>query len=265
MRGVILAAGRGSRMGSLTDDRPKCLLEHKGAGLLDRQVAALRQAGVTETAVVTGWQAERFEELTPGLPQFHNNRWEHSSMVDSLACAKTWLSQGPCVISYGDIVFTPEAARAVAAAPGEIAVAYDPHWEQQWTRRFTDPLSDAETFRVGAGSRVTDIGGAPTSIGEVQGQYMGLLKFTPTGWSADSACLATAQTARTRRDMTGMLRQIVRQGAISVRAVAVPGPWHEFDSRHDLEVGRPQLDAVDRLLWSRPVLGEDQGYGTEEK
>ncbi|MCF3120443.1 phosphocholine cytidylyltransferase family protein [Streptomyces arenae] len=253
MRGIILAAGRGSRMGSLTDDRPKCLLEHHGRRLLDRQLAALRRAGVSQTAVVTGWQAARFDELALAPFQFHNAGWEHSSMVDSLACAEPWLSHGPCVISYGDIVFTPDAARAVAAASGEIAVGYDPQWEQQWSSRFTDPLSDAETFRVGPGSRVTDIGDAPTSTNEVEGQYMGLLKLSPDGWSAVKGCLAAARGPGARRDMTGLLGRIVRQGDLPVHAIPVPGPWHEFDSRSDLEVGRPQLDALDRLLWGDPL------------
>lgn len=264
MRGIILAAGRGSRMGSLTKDRPKCLIVHRGARLLDRQLAALQQAGVDKTAVVTGWQCERFEELVPGLARFHNARWEHSSMVDSLACADSWLRHGPCVICYGDIVFTPEAVRRVAAAPAEIAVAYDPQWQRQWSRRFIDPLSDAETFRLGAHSRVTDIGGTPMSIGEVQGQYMGLLKLTPVGWSALKSSLLSADREHTRRDMTGLLRRITHEGAHPIRAVAAPGPWHEFDSRGDLHVGTQEIDELDRILWNTP-RPKRQGHtpGTE--
>ena len=50
MRGLILAAGRGSRMGALGDDRPKCLVELDGRPLLDRQIAALRAAASTRSA-----------------------------------------------------------------------------------------------------------------------------------------------------------------------------------------------------------------------
>ena len=46
MRALILAAGRGSRMGALGDERPKCLVELDGKPLLDRQIAALRAGGV---------------------------------------------------------------------------------------------------------------------------------------------------------------------------------------------------------------------------
>jgi CTP:phosphocholine cytidylyltransferase-like protein len=40
MKAVILAAGRGSRMGHLGDDRPKCLVELEGKPLIERQIGA---------------------------------------------------------------------------------------------------------------------------------------------------------------------------------------------------------------------------------
>ena len=48
MRAVILAAGRGRRMGRLGGDRPKCLIELEGKPLIERQIAALRRGGLNE-------------------------------------------------------------------------------------------------------------------------------------------------------------------------------------------------------------------------
>jgi hypothetical protein len=53
MRAIILAAGRGSRMKNLTDERPKCLVELRGKTLLEWQLGALRHAGINEIAHVT--------------------------------------------------------------------------------------------------------------------------------------------------------------------------------------------------------------------
>ena len=58
MRAVILAAGRGSRMGPMGNDRPKCLVKLDDRPLLDRQIAALRRGGVNEIGVVRGYRAE---------------------------------------------------------------------------------------------------------------------------------------------------------------------------------------------------------------
>ena len=242
MKAVILAAGRGSRMGELTSDRPKCLLEIDGRTLLDRQVAALTAAGVAEIGVVTGWQAERFEGLPFRL--FHNAQWADSSMVDSLACAEEWLREGPVVVSYGDIVYAPEAVRAVVSGRGPIVVAYDPRWLEQWSSRFADPLSDAETFRLNADGTLAEIGGEAESLEEVQGQYMGLLKFSPTGWSALSEELRTGSG---RRDMTGLLERVRRAG-FPIHTAESPEPWHEFDSATDVRCGLPALRKLDALL-----------------
>ena len=62
MKAIILAAGRGSRMKNLTDDRPKCLVELRGKALLDWQLAALREAGIEQAAIVTGYRRELFAD-----------------------------------------------------------------------------------------------------------------------------------------------------------------------------------------------------------
>ena len=73
MRGIILAAGRGSRMGDLTDDRPKCLVELAGRSLLSLQRAALAAVGVSRTAIVRGYRGEMLEGM--GMELFDNSRW----------------------------------------------------------------------------------------------------------------------------------------------------------------------------------------------
>jgi NDP-sugar pyrophosphorylase family protein len=58
---IILAAGRGSRMNSLTEDLPKCLLEVVGKPLLQHQINALKTAGITDLLIVTGYKRESLQ------------------------------------------------------------------------------------------------------------------------------------------------------------------------------------------------------------
>ena len=60
-KAIILSAGQGSRLGHLTDDRPKCLIEFNGRTLLDRQLDALAANGVEEAVVVTGFRDDQIE------------------------------------------------------------------------------------------------------------------------------------------------------------------------------------------------------------
>lgn len=60
---VLLAAGEGSRMGSI----PKCLLRLEGVPLIQRHLAAMQQTGIDEIVVVTGFYHEQIE---PALADF---------------------------------------------------------------------------------------------------------------------------------------------------------------------------------------------------
>ena len=233
MKAIILAAGRGSRMKDLTDERPKCLVELRGKALLDWQLEALRAAGIREIAIVTGYKRELLANR--GLVEFHNARWAETNMVSSLACAQDWLEAEPCIVSYSDIYYSPPAVVSLIASHATLAVTYDPNWLELWTKRFGDPLLDAETFRLTPEHTLAEIGNKPKTVVEVQGQYMGLLRFTPAGW---------AEVVRIRSDltsdqcdkmhMTGTLQKVIEYGRVAIAAIPYTGQWCEFDSADDL-------------------------------
>jgi L-glutamine-phosphate cytidylyltransferase len=232
IRAVILAAGRGQRLGPLGQNRPKCMVELGGRPLIERQIAALRRAGADEIGVVRGYRAEMID--FPGLVYFANERWRETNMVMSLAAAAPWLSSGPVIVGYGDIFYRNDLVRRMTLAPGQLIVAYDRAWRGLWSRRFGDPLSDAETFRVSAEGRLLEIGGKTTRIEEIEGQYMGLLKFTPPAWSAVEAVLSgLGEPLCNRLDMTGLLRRLLEQNGIAIDTLGTDGQWGEIDSPED--------------------------------
>jgi choline kinase len=234
MHAVILAAGRGSRLGPHTEDRPKCLVELAQKPLISRQIGALRGGGISTIGIVRGYLAHRIniEDVT----YFENPRWAETNMVMSLAAASAWLRSESVVISYADIFYGREVVRDLAASPGNLVVAYDRSWRSLWSRRFVDPLSDAETFRTDTRGNLIDIGGRTTYIDDIEGQYMGLLKFTPLAWRAVEAVLA-AVDAKTRdaMDMTTLLRRLL-DSSFPISTVAIAGQWGEIDSAGDLEL-----------------------------
>jgi len=245
MRAIILAAGRGSRLGDLTDGRPKCLVELFGRPLLQWQVAALRQAGAERIAVVRGYRGEMLEGF--GTEFFENPRWSETNMVMSLAAAAAWLREEPCIISYSDIFYPPDAVQALAATPGGIAMTYDVNWHNLWSRRFGDPLRDAETFAVDERNHVVDIGRKPKSLDEVRGQYMGLLRISPEGWGWIEGLLSELGPAGADKlDMTGMLGRLLAAGR-SITGVPFDGPWGEVDNQSDLAVYHADPDLPQRV------------------
>lgn len=233
--GIILAAGRGSRMKDLTREHPKCLTRLAGRSLLDWQIDALEKAGAGRLLVVRGYKKEC---LQGPFETVDNDNWQNTNMLSSLLCAgafaRDFFARGgrKILISYSDIVYRPEHARKLASAGGHIAIAYDTQWEVLWRLRFEDPLADAETFLEKKG-RLVEIGGKSADIADICGQYMGLLALDRKGWAIlEESCAALGEKSA-RLDMTAFLRLLLAR-KIEIGAVPVAGGWCETDSGEDL-------------------------------
>lgn len=134
MRAIILAAGRGSRLAPLTDDRPKPLVDVLGRSLLLRTIDRLREVGIEErqVVIVTGYRAEMIDAVVQreGLrcEQVFNPHWNDWNNFYSLLVARE-ASRGEAFLQFdGDVVFdaqvlprmlaTDGAALAVEVRPG---------------------------------------------------------------------------------------------------------------------------------------------------
>jgi L-glutamine-phosphate cytidylyltransferase len=239
MKAIILAAGQGTRLAPLTDDRPKCLVELAGRPLLDHQVAVLQKAGIDAIHVIAGYRAERI--VHPAITRHLNPDYAVTNMVATLFSARHLL-QGPddVIISYGDIVYEHRVLAALMACPAELCLAADRQWRRYWQARMDDPLADAETFRLDGDGHVIELGRKPRSEGDIQAQYMGLIKVRADRLAAFTAAWDDLDRSRTYdgRDvpnmfMTSFLQHLIDTGW-PVRAVLIDNGWLEVDAPEDL-------------------------------
>ena len=231
MKAIILAAGRGSRMHSLTDHQPKCLTELDGKTLLEWQKIALNAAGIVKIVVVAGYKSSL---LKGTLEVLENKRWAETNMVRTLLAASEILKNNNVIISYSDIVYNSEHIKKLMDEPSDIAICYDQLWFELWALRFSNPLLDAETFEAKNGM-LTDIGSKTDDVDRIKGQYMGLLKISPLGWKKISNVLqALPDETIDKLDMTSMLALLLKE-KIDVNVVAVSGQWCEVDTPTDLK------------------------------
>jgi choline kinase len=222
-------------MSELTDNKPKCLIEFRGRSLLEWQLAAMRSAGISQIAVVTGYMRETVP--LQGLKEFRNERWAQTNMVSSLEYAEEWLSIAHCIVSYSDIYYSASSIKPLMEDTNPLAIAYDPYWLDQWSRRFANPLDDAETFILDKESMVLEIGGKTKTYESIQGQYMGLLSFRPDGWAMFKQMRTEMDDAETdQMQLTEAISRLVSLGYCQVRGIPVEDEWLELDTQDDIRI-----------------------------
>jgi choline kinase len=242
----ILAAGQGNRLRPHTDRIPKCLVELAGQSLLERQCRALRHAGVENIHVITGYRAAQIEAL--GYPTVHNPSFAATNMVATLFCAREHMAgTADLLIVYGDIVFEPRIVRALLAEDAPLATTIDRSWHRYWSLRMEDPLADAETLRLSADGNILEIGNRPTSLREIEGQYMGLIKVRADhvepfkrAWTDLDPSSSYDGRDKPNMFMTSFFSRLIAEGW-NLKAVPVEGGWLEVDSASDLELYRRLL------------------------
>ena len=132
---MVLAAGAGRRLESLTEDLPKTLLPVDGERtILDIALGNLRRAGLETVVVVTGYAAERVDERQAALEERHdvklelvfNPKAEEWNNCYSLWCAREHFAQG-VLLCNGDTVHPPEVEERLLAGRGdaELVLALD--------------------------------------------------------------------------------------------------------------------------------------------
>ena len=113
MKAIILAAGRGNRLGKVAAGQPKCLLQFGGKSLLQRHMEILDGLGVDRIIIVTGYRHEDIEAtlaaLKPWTPveTIINPNYETGSVV-SLHCAYNHLTDGTdTILMDADVLYDP--------------------------------------------------------------------------------------------------------------------------------------------------------------
>lgn len=242
MHVIVLAAGRGSRLNQLADDRSKWLLPVGHATIADRQLAALEQVrgelgpGAVSVTVVTGHAAQGVADYVDGQPVelLHNpeflarNNW-WSVLVGLRALPA---DDRPVVVMNGDLCAQPDwLAQFLLAAAGsqeQSLVAVDVE------RRLTDESMKVATVQLPDGrQRVQQIG--KVDITDPVGEYVGLLMFRGTVRAQFTEALARFETAPEHSNewYEGAVRTTSANGTDWVLWPTPSSEWFEIDDEAD--------------------------------
>jgi choline kinase len=185
MKAVILAAGVGSRLAPLTNDRPKVLVEVAGRSFLHRQLDLLARAGIAsrDIVIVGGYRVDRVRDAIAGMDctVVVNERFEPWNNFYSLLVAERALAGSDFIQLDGDTILDDKLLPRVLAAPGDAVLAVD-----------CRPELDAETMKVELHAGTSRIAAISKQLEPraCAGEYIGVTKLSAAAARAVFAELA---------------------------------------------------------------------------
>jgi phosphoenolpyruvate phosphomutase len=241
-RAIVLAATQGAKLGPLTANRPKCMIDVRGQPLLRRLVATLNETGLRDITVVRGFRKETVD--LANIKTVDNDRHAETGEVASLACATATL-EGECIVSYGDILFRPHIVDDLIAAEGDIVVVADARWDSPGHRAPDRKVDRVRCARAFTGSFL-DEGPVPlVSIApdlpasETHGEFIGLVKLSAAGTSfvKDEIARMRVDGSLATADLPDLLTRLMARG-IAVSVLYITGHWLDVDDAFDLAKAR---------------------------
>ena len=164
MKAIILAAGKGSRLGEYTGGKPKCLLMLGQESILSREIRILKECGVPETNiyVVGGYNCELLEPIAPNL--IYNAQYETKDNSYSLGLALETVWDDDVLVLDADLCFDKELL---------LEIIHDTRDNVLMSRRASD-LEESTGIVTGESERVKAIGKQYRNTGYV---YISIFKI----------------------------------------------------------------------------------------
>ncbi len=228
MRGVILAAGRGSRLNGTAGESPKCLVKAGGLTLVERQIRALRRSGIDEITIVVGCQAERVRQACgAGITYIENADYASTNSMYSLWMARPLLYEGFVVLNC-DVLFHLDLLDDLLTAThrNALLLAY---------RESDQPAFGDEEMKVRVREgRVVEMS-KTMDPEDADGENLGIVKFGPEGARELVAIMDRLIAAGGLRDWAprafAEFAQTRPLHAIGTRGL----PWIEIDFPEDFQ------------------------------
>ena len=227
MKALILAAGLGSRLAPLTDDRPKALVPVNGQPILLRQIENLTENGVTDISVVTGYRGEMIEaalaQTCPAVHIIHNREYASTNNMYSAWLGREAVRGGGFLMMNADVFYDASVVRALLAFPEENAIVTDIGTYLEESMKVT--VKDGRIDRIS--KTVTER--------EALGASIDVYKFSEAG---GRAYFAKCEEYILTRGDRGKWSEVALNDILDTVAFApcpLDGRWMEIDDLEDLK------------------------------
>jgi choline kinase len=243
MRAIILAAGCGLRLNQHTKDIPKALLDLNGKSILERQISLLREYGVNEIFVVTGYKREKY--VLKDIEYIFNPRYSETEQLASMMVARANIEDDVLVI-FGDILFDSQILQQILASNDDIAMAIDLNWEKSYNEGLCNshPLDEPVLINQKKVLRISYKQTDTMIENQTVGEFLGVIKLSANGSRTIIKKYEELEKSHVGRfhdanslekaKLADILQELI-DSKIEISFIPVNGKWCEIDTPKDLE------------------------------
>ena len=225
IKAVILAAGKSIRLYPYSQDLPKALIPIGGKPIIHHIIDYIRQGGIFDISVITGFQHQKMQEsLDKDIHFISNPFYTVSSILASLWFALQKMNTS-LIILYGDILFHPEIIARLIQDQNSISVAI--------TSSNIDRESEKVIVKNGS---VQDIGKDLPIISESTFEFAGIIKFDQQGTEIlfDTITEMSHEEGFLDMQLPALFQRLILKGHnISVVTIS-PDLWIDIDFPRDI-------------------------------
>ena len=248
MKAIFIAAGQGSRLGDITKDLPKPLIDVNGKSIIQRQIDLLQQNNIHEIIIVTGYKKEKF--TFKNVVYVNNLDYKKHDTLCSLITARDYMDD-EIIITYADQIFDEKIMESVINFKGDIGIAVDLDWEKNYVNRDQHPKSEAENILIN-GNEILEIRKNISECKENEkiGECPGLMKLSKNGSKVFLDKYSKLEISHQGKFhnapslkqsiIPDMIQELI-DSKINVEPIYVSGKWCEIDTPQDLEIARKLL------------------------
>ena len=234
---IILAASRGSAMGSLTEERPKAMLKVKERPILSHIVDVYNSHGIKDITVVRGFQKDAID--LPQLSYADNDNFSKTSELVSFE--KALLEVDPVqdlFVSFGDVLFKPYLLQLMDDFQDEVVIVVDTQWQDSVNKeRAADYVHCSEPHSRDSYSHEIFLKDSKEDMDPnmIHGEWMGVVKFSN---KMVPALKQAMQKLKLNSDFDvakfhDLFSFLVSEGH-NIRIVYTTGHWLDIDTVEDL-------------------------------
>ncbi len=245
MKAIIIAAGIGSRLGQLTKEMPKSLIDINGESIIERQINSYRKIGVDDILIITGYQNKKFN--------FKNVEYVYNPDYAQVEQAYSQLTDrkkinDDVIISFGDIIFEDKILEQILKIKNDVVIGVDHNWKKSYEKRIDNSPIMSDFIAI-KDNKIIKLFRKSTELneGDIIAEFSGLFKLS---FQAAKNLIQVYERLEQnhhgkfhfadslkKAKIIDLLQELFENG-VDMEAVHLEGKWCEIDTPQDLDLAR---------------------------